>query len=219
MYMVFGRVQSNFGAAAKHNSYCSRDGLLAQMLWSGFEGNAATRYGNLNEDIACSVYESSRMAEIEMRAEQRFKGFHVEHKGLRPDGSWSVGLLEIKCPFSMRGRNPGHNSFYPEVNLPNGLRAPIPPYYYDQITGAMGLLGLEWADFVVYTPSGTQIRRYAFDRQYFEQHLLPSLHDFYFNWYVPAARAKWEGILVEGQVPSFRLKDFQAKMNANSKNT
>ena len=98
-------------------------------------------------------------------------------------GKKETGLLEIKCPF--------RKTFYADT---------VPPHYMAQIQGTMGNLSLPWCDFVVWTPSKTQITRVPFDPEYWSVLLLPNLTDFYFNQYVPAAVNKENGLLEEGVV-------------------
>jgi hypothetical protein len=61
-------------------------------------------------------------------------------------GSPGEGVLEIKCPFSKR------------------LYDGIPEYYSDQVQGLMGVLGVAWADFCVWTPTDISIQRVNFDK-------------------------------------------------------
>ena len=47
---------SNFGAAVGISAFCSPEDLLLQLLFGGFTGNEATRYGTENEPVACAQY-------------------------------------------------------------------------------------------------------------------------------------------------------------------
>jgi len=80
--------------------------------------------------------------------------------------------------------------FYRRMRQPSGIIAPIPPYYFDQIQGTMAVTGREWCDFVVWTPSQTQITRYYFDADYWNMSLLPALEKFYFNLLLPSLVTK-----------------------------
>jgi putative phage-type endonuclease len=189
-----GRITaSNYGAATRHNPHCSTKQLLKNLLWSVFKGNAATRWGTEKEPVAADVYERF----MEKYTQDEEGAFNVEYPGLiicqkypwiacSPDGLPMKGLfrwlLEIKCPFARK--------FYPTV----------PHYYYDQIQGIMGVLHLPYADFVVWTPERTQIRRYAFDPDYWSKVLFPRLEDFYMNNYLPRLIMKENGKLKEGEL-------------------
>lgn len=189
-----GRITaSNFGAAMGINKYLSRNGLLRQLLWGGFTGNVATRWGQDHEDIARDEY-------IRIKAEVcgrdnvsvRETGLVINPErpwmGNSPDGIITLeqeeGLLEIKCPFKQTFYSPD----------------PVPDYYYAQIQGTMGNLGLPWCDFVVWTPNGTQVTRVEFDQPYWENQLLPKVTEFYFQLYLPLAIHKENGTLQHGSI-------------------
>lgn len=175
---------SNFGAAAGHNPYKSPEGLVVDMLWGNFTGNAATEWGTQYEPVACAMYEA--------RMRQQWPDFVVQHKGLivipdtpfigvSPDGLcryWDAAaghyvtfLLEIKCPFRWK-----QDKFYD---------GHVPTYYYDQIQGIMGFLGLPFCDFVVWTPAGMEINRVQYDPAYFCDVLKPLLLAWYEKLFYP----------------------------------
>lgn len=207
---------SNFGAAANHHKLSPRHELVRAMLWKHtFTGNEMTAWGTDKEPVACDWYEK--------RGQERVgkDNFWVEDTGLNvdvqrpwlavsPDGlvherDPETGervdyLLEIKCPWSLKDRKKGDGDFYPVVDLPNGVSGPIPHYYYDQIQGVMGVLGLPYADFLVWTPEEAQVTRFPFDRKYWEEELFPALREFFFEHYVPAAVDLLNGRLMPGDV-------------------
>jgi hypothetical protein len=53
------------------------------------------------------------------------------------------------------------------------------------VQGLCGILGYEWADFVVWTPTEMQVQRVPFDLSYWQTQLLPSLRDFYRSHHSP----------------------------------
>jgi putative phage-type endonuclease len=205
-----GRITaSNFGAAMGVNMYMSPRGLLKQLLWGGFVGNVATRWGSDHEDTARLQYLENMNSEIEAQCptlgdDERLVSIAVEETGLiinparpwmgnSPDGIITLtyksgrcekGLLEIKCPFKKQ--------FY----QPNA----VPAYYNAQIQGTMGNLNLNWCDFVVWTPTGTQVTRVLFDAEFWDTQLYPRVKDFYFNMYVPLAIKKENGLLPAGYI-------------------
>ena len=205
-----GRITaSNFGAAMGVNMYMSPRGLLKQLLWGGFVGNVATRWGSDHEDTARLQYLENMNSEIAAQCstlddDEKLVSIEVEETGLiinperpwmgnSPDGIITLtyksgrcekGLLEIKCPFKKQ--------FY----LPN----PVPTYYNAQIQGTMGNLNLNWCDFVVWTPTGTQVTRVLFDKEFWDTQLYPRVKDFYFNMYVPLAIKKENGLLPAGYI-------------------
>jgi len=218
-----GRITaSNFGSAIGKNKYQSRRGLLKQMLWHTFRGCAATRWGCEKEEVALDVYvntkqidiaSAARVADLENATDEEkdeiVTDLWVEERGLviNPERPWmgnspdgivhttyasgrkELALLEIKCPFK--------KTFYPpEPEPPN---YPVPPQYMCQIQGTMGNLGLPWCDFVVWTPTETQITRVPFDPNFWNDIMLPGLTDYYFNDYVPAAVNQENGLLEDGE--------------------
>jgi putative phage-type endonuclease len=192
---------SNFGAAIGLNKYKSARGLLKDLLWNTFKGNAATRWGSEHEDVARDAYVAQMQAEIDAGVSE-YTSIRVEETGLhvnparpwlgsspdgvvhvtRGDGSSHKFLLEIKCPFRKQFYDP-----------------PVPTYYNCQIQGVMANMGLPYCDFVVWTPSGMQITRVDFDAKFWDTTLFPGLHKFYHKMYLPLLVAKHNGELEEGQ--------------------
>eukprot|EP00960_Hanusia_phi_P034557 751156-Hanusia_phi.AAC.4 len=122
------------------------------------------------EAEALKQYKQRRFEELGIGEET--EEFSVGHAGLcihedyfwlaaSPDGivkeGNTRGILEIKCPYSQR--------IYKEV----------PEYYMDQVQGLMAILGCEWTDFVVWTPSEMKVERIRFKKDYWENFLFPTL--------------------------------------------
>mmetsp|Transcript_13835 Transcript_13835/g.37984 ORF Transcript_13835/g.37984 Transcript_13835/m.37984 type:complete len:84 (-) Transcript_13835:231-482(-) len=68
----------------------------------------------------------------------------------------------------------------------------------DQIQGLMGVLGLPWADFCVWTPSEFSIQRVPADKDYWQLSLLPALQRFFHERFVPAYIAREERLFYSG---------------------
>jgi putative phage-type endonuclease len=193
---------SNFGAAIGMNKYKSPRGLLKDLLWNTFRGNAATRWGSEHEDVAREAYVHYIQSQIR-EGQGPYTSIRVEETGLyvnpdrpwlgsSPDGVVHVStrdggshkfLLEIKCPYRKRFYDP-----------------PVPDYYNCQIQGVMANMNLPYCDFVVWIPGGMQITRVNFDQDFWDHTLLPGLHAFYFDHYLLLAVAKHNGDLEEGEV-------------------
>lgn len=191
---------SNFGAAIGMNRYKTPRGLLRDLLWSTFKGNAATRWGNEHEDIARDAYVIRMQADI-LNGTSEYISLRVEETGLHinpdrpwlgssPDGvvqvtTWDGNthkfLLEIKCPYRKQLYDP-----------------PVPDYYNCQIQGVMANMGLPYCDFVVWTPTEMQVTRVPFDESFWTNTLLPGLYHFYHNMYLPLVVAKHNGELSHG---------------------
>ena len=194
------------------------------------EHHAAMAWGTFMEALACSEYTARRQREwVERMMPTLAVGaplphgitempFTVQHTGLYVNpaapflgvsfdglvhtkdpatGADVTGVLEIKAPASktLYSRQPAYaNALFP--GIPTG----IPPYYYDQIQGAMALGGHAWADFCVWTPTEMEVKRYAFDEAYWSGTLYPALEKFYFERYVPAVQLRDAGKLRSGEL-------------------
>lgn len=194
---------SNFGAAIGVNRYKSPNGLLKDMLWHSFKGNAATRWGSEHEDIARDAYIAVIQKQID-EGTSPYKSIRVEETGLfinpetpwlgsSPDGIVHVTLrdgtedkflLEIKCPF--------RKQLYANPT--------VPIYYNAQIQGIMAIMGLPRCDFVVWTPSEMGVTTVPFDAKNWNDEMLPRLQKFYFERYLPAVVARDNGLLDEGEI-------------------
>jgi putative phage-type endonuclease len=196
---------SVFGSAAGHNPYQSPQQLLKTLLWEDFQGNPATQHGTLNEPVAADVYERYMCRTTDSVFRFLYPGLIICESqpwiGVSADGiveqthrisrKKTRFLLEIKCPYYKKSYD------Y------------IPHYYYDQIQGVMAVLGLPFCDFVVWNKEETQIRRFKFEKTYWENELYPALRDFYMNQYLPRLILKQLNKLEKGQIfpltPMIRL--------------
>lgn len=184
---------SNFGAANGNNPYKSRLQLVYDLMYGKFQGNAATRYGTEMEPVAFEAYQNyikslpttetfsiSEQGLYVQPYDEEKGGKNLCWLGCSPDGlpiiNGENGLLEIKCPYRKK--------LYPS----------IPPYYYDQIQGIMGLMKLPWCDFYVWTPNEIQCERFLFDEVYFDK-LIHALEYTYKRLYVPALILREKGML------------------------
>ena len=207
---------SRFGSCAGHCPYQTPSMCVRDMLWSSFKGNAATAYGTRMEPLACAAYEKylkQRRKEegFEMEVFVKESGLHVRNSkpwyAASPDGIVfdvtrgengeeirTHGLLEIKCPYSKKDKS-GNERFYKH----------IPQSYYDQIQGLMaiitenGTMTLSWCDFHVWTPTGFQITRFAFDPAYWEA-LDTAISTYYKKMFLPALIWKERGFLNVGDI-------------------
>ena len=171
---------SNFGAAAGFNPYQSPSQLLQELLWGTFEGNRATRWGTIMEDVAKMDYikymydqhfmTARRIGELRKNHDVTPFECKVWECGLTvfeeapflagsPDGLVHTNtfdgkeirlLLEIKCPGPDPKKPYSEQAAYQESKNPD-IPAGIPPYYYCQIQGLMAIYKLQHTDFVVKT--------------------------------------------------------------------
>lgn len=192
---------SIFGSALGHNKYSTPRQLLKELLWSSFEGNPATRHGTKNEPLVQKLYEKFIAKHYpNENCSVIYPGLIIckKHPWLAgsPDGLSKIGalrlLLEIKCPF--------YKKSYPY----------IPHYYYDQIQGIMGILKLDFCDFVTWSDEIFQVRRFKFDPVYWNKVMFPGLQAFYMNEYLPRLIWKEEGLLKQGEID---VKDEEVNVN------
>lgn len=94
------------------------------------------------------------------------------------------GLLEIKCPYSIRHTKPTHeNVAYITLDKETGLNKLKQTHsYYSQVQGQMAITGREWCDFFVYTAHGYLIERIYFNEHYWLSNLKNL--EYFFNNYV-----------------------------------
>lgn len=149
-----GRVTgSNVGGILGLNPYKNEDDVLRQMVReyhgapSEFTGNRATEWGSFNEAGAQAEYEMETGNKVDET------GFHVhpdlEWLGASPDGLVDDdGVVEIKCPFGQRDKNP-----------PLFKTAEEQPHYYAQMQIEMACTAARWCDFYQWAPHGSKKER------------------------------------------------------------
>ena len=105
-----------------------------------------------------------------------------------PTESTTVGLGEIKCPYSKRDETideacEDKTFFLSKVDGKFFLKRNH--NYYYQVQGSLGILQLKWSDFIVYTKKGLHVERIHFDDKLWKQTMLPQLTEFYFEYVFP----------------------------------
>ena len=115
--------------------------------------------------------------------------------GATPDGvvydphEKSTGLLEIKCPFSIRMKKPKDCFENMSCTDREGKLKQNHNYYY-QIQTQLYATGYKWCDFVIYTPVGLHIQRVPFNETYYTEKVIPKLEGFYKDHFEPAIRSE-----------------------------
>lgn len=163
---------SNAGAALGINPWKKPDDLIRQMVrdFHGaekeFVSNIATLWGQQHEPLAVLDY----MSETGRMVDEAGFYTHPEHDwlGASPDGFvGDDGLLEIKCPFSMRNEtNPEFKSLAEQ------------PHYKSQVMVELACTGRSFCHFYQWTPNDSQLELVPFDPQWFDANL-PKLKEFY----------------------------------------
>ncbi|CAG2188608.1 unnamed protein product [Mytilus edulis] len=184
----------------------SPNSLIRQIT----EGSSLDRYSSLPQAIQWGVdnEDRARAQYIELKQCMQYDDFKVETAGLTLNNIYSflgatsdgiviegdsVGLLEIKCPFSLKGVRV--NTL--EINTILGMNDPsfclistpdgptLNPFhkYYAQVQGEMAIKELPWCDFVLWTAA--KENNICIDRVYFNaefvQNMLQKLVKFYMD--------------------------------------
>ena len=164
---------SRAGAALGINPWQKPDDLIRAMVREAhgaepeFSGNVATRWGNDHEPLAVLDY----MSETGNVVEEAGFYVHPEHEwlGASPDGFIGKdGLLEIKCPFSLR--DGGEFKSLSEQ-----------PHYYAQVQVQLAVTGRKWCDFYQWAPHSTSVERVEFNPQWWAENLA-ALLEFYHRY-------------------------------------
>ena len=131
------------------------------------ESKAAERYaeymnasGNYVQLLACGVIISNTTPWLAASSDRKVI-----------DKEFGYGLVEIKCPFTLRNLTPEEacadpKFYFPLVNGKPKLKKDH-PYYY-QVQGQLGLTGLVWCDFVVFFQIGLIIQRVKSDELFWK---------------------------------------------------
>lgn len=113
--------------------------------------------------------------------------------GASPDGSIydpaevnSRGILEIKCPYSLRDKSLHdlHAAEFCSDITENGPVLKRDHIYYCQVLGQMAISQVTWADFVVYSKQFILIERIRFSNEDWKK-MKMRLDNFYFSDFLP----------------------------------
>ena len=161
------------------------------------------KWGIDKEDVARQAYIK------EMSSHQNFTckkaGLVINplypHLGASPDGFISCiccgdGLVEIKCPFSIKDGDP--NILGNKLMFLNEHGLSMSHKYYTQVQGQLLVTGKSYCDFVVWTPKGQLIQRLHIDVNFTEK-LLRKLNSFYVEQFLPELIKSLE---LPGNLPS-----------------
>lgn len=201
--------------------FCGQTELIRRKLWPNSETyhGAACDWGTRMEVEAERAFEK-------WSASRRWAG-RLAHYGLcvsrhndsagwlgfSPDGVWygkhSTLLVEFKCPFKYSTKPPDPNGTAYGLHTPPDGSDPIavPPHYWIQLQIGMFVMGhairgrpLERAAFVVWCPYRCDVIMVPFSRDYVTSTLLPTLHAWWLEKYVPALHLRLAGEIEEGEI-------------------
>ncbi|KAG0444933.1 hypothetical protein HPB47_013212 [Ixodes persulcatus] len=153
------------------------------------------RYGIMNEPLAAKRYEEvlrSMGHDVTITSCGLLVNPAFPWLGASPDRivydpeEASYGVVEIKCPYSLRetkGAELAGLSFYSKLS-DSGPRLDRDNHYYSQVVGQMGVSGLSWADFVIYSGKFILIERIRLVQAEWDA-LKIKVEEFYFTTLLP----------------------------------
>ncbi|XP_064479206.1 uncharacterized protein LOC135392422 [Ornithodoros turicata] len=186
---------SNFGTILKRTTW-TRRGLDNLFRRKDLSRVRAVQYGISNEaaavqryrQVMCSVGHDVAILSCGLFVDPAtpWLGATPERIVFDPTERSPHGVLEVKCPYSLRD-TPGEllkeQRFYMTFNNEHPqLRRDHD--YYAQVIGQMGLTGLQWADFVMYGPGFLTVERIRYDEQEWGD-MKAKLTTFYFSDALP----------------------------------
>src|SRR5690625_5032852 len=163
---------SRVGAALGINPWQKPDDLIRAMVReyhgaeSEFSGNVATAWGNNHEPLAVLDF----MSETGNVVDDAGFYVHPEHYllGALPDGFvCNQGIVEIKCPFSLRDKS-----------QPEFKELQEQPHYYAQVQVQLAVTNKSQCYFYQWAPHGTRTEVVEFNPGWWSENL-PRLHEFY----------------------------------------
>lgn len=152
----------------------------------------AMKYGQEMEDEARAMYikemKNSNHKDINVKKCGLFISKNRFYIGASPDGlvncsCCDMGLVEIKCPFSIANESPTESNLtYLQKITEEELKLKLNHPYFSQVQAQMGVTGRPWCDFFVYTRHGFHLERIMFDSNLWQQ--LVGAADYFFTNYV-----------------------------------
>ena len=165
---------SKFGAICHTSVTKPSRSLVAQILQlSPMPKSAALSWGIEHEKTAREQYlaiQEKQHTSFKLEATGLCVNPSFPHLGASPDGLISCnccgnGVLEIKCPYSVRHTTPDQASYL--LSTDDGYKLSEKHDYYYQIQGQLGILQRQRCDFVCWTPHGIHIEQIIYDPSFF----------------------------------------------------
>lgn len=153
--------------------YMTREQAMRSMVRSyhgaesEFTGNVATEYDTANEDGARWQFELETSLTVD---DAPFVPFE-DWLGASPDGFIGIDcLLEIKCPYGLRDKNPPEFKYISEQQ-----------HYYAQIQVQLYVTGRAKCYFYQWGPYGAKLEIVPYDKEWIDKNL-PILRQFYVEY-------------------------------------
>ena len=188
---------SNFGKVVQRKSEFQK--LALELLSNKTLLNVPSlKWGREHENDAYEIY-AQEIAHRHPSFALRKSGIIIgepSYLGASPDGilvdkSGQIqGIIEIKCPYSaakltVREACEQLDKFYLHIEDGTFVLDCTHVYFY-QIQGSMGLLGVKFCDFIVWTPQSFEVITINFQASIWETEMLPKLTSFYTMYMLPA---------------------------------
>ncbi len=173
---------SLFGPVADPTFYRGREDVIKQFvdppIKKDFIDELASSHGIINEPIARKLYESRYGCQVD---EVGLAVPKWDHRiGASTDGVvvGTEGLIEIKSPGRMYSQiNRYVSSIASGWNPPAGYHDHIFTSHYNQMQGAMAIMGKQWCDYIIFCPNDNKffLERVDFNPDYWTNHLYPEI--------------------------------------------
>ena len=196
----FGRLTaSNFGNIVRRQETTPPENLVKYLLgYTSSFSNYAVEWGNSHEQIAVHSY-LSKVRESHPSLTFKNNGLIVNekypHLGASPDGiiccfhcEPNEGLIEIKCPYRLRDLHPmeaaKNENFFCEI-IDGKFKLRRNHAYFYQVQGQLAISNCEWCHFIVWTNKGMEYETIVYDKNLWENVMLPKLNAFYCYAIIP----------------------------------
>jgi hypothetical protein len=182
---------SNFGSVIKRKMKIYPKTILKRVLGSQRASHPACLWGIENEPRAKEKYSdknpNATLYDFGLVINPQWPWLACSPDGIcLSDGKWHG--IEVKCPFSKKDITVEEACFDKTFCLKlHGGKPTLKKNhdYFFQCQGVMALCQLPFLDFIVYTQVDTFVERIHFDKELWEECMLPKLSDFYFTFMMP----------------------------------
>ena len=97
-----------------------------------------------------------------------------------------TGIIEIKCPFSFHFKHSigdstvnGKCLFCYIEETTEAVKLKRSHDYFYQVQGQMAVVGVQWCDFIIWTPAFIHVERIYYDDTFWNTKCIPRLKSFY----------------------------------------
>jgi len=169
---------SNFHAASKTNPLKPARTLLNTVMTATYRSvpkSEAQRWGSDHEATAREVYaglysathDSHSVTPAGLTISKSQPYLAASPDGWVSDSCCGKGVLEVKCPFSIR-RDMPDTAAYLSRDADSCLQLDDMHPYYAQVQGQMNICDVEYCDFVVWTEQGIAVVRVKRNTEYWQ---------------------------------------------------